>query len=212
MRQSRIRSWFRTGAFSIFAAILGLGGYLGYLQLSGNFHTVIEGELYRSAQPDAADIETYAKTYGIRTIVNLRGASEKAGWYAEEVSAAKRLGLTHLNFRMSASKQLNDAQVKQLVALMKDAPKPILIHCRSGADRTGLAAGLYSSQIAGTSEEIAERQLSLYFGHVGIPVISSAYAMDRTWESFDHLSSRERIASNALVTGSPDILQYDVDL
>lgn len=202
MEQSRVRSWFRMGVSAIFAAALGLGGYLGYLQLSGNFHTVIDGELYRSAQPGAADIETYAKTYGIRTIVNLRGEDDKAGWYAEEVSAAKRLGLTHLDFRMSASRQLSEAEADRLVTMMRDAPKPILIHCRSGSDRTGLAAGLYSSEISGMSEEIAERQLSLYFGHIGIPVISSAYAMDRTWERLEHHSWRDRIA----------LLTTDIDL
>ncbi len=179
------RKWLRKGAAAIGLTALGLGAYLGFLQLSGNFHTVIAGELYRSAQPSAAQIEDYAQTYGIRTIVNLRGASKDAPWYIDETSTAQRLGIRHIDFRMVASRGLTAEQADQLVALLKDAPKPILIHCQGGADRTGLASVIYSQQIAGIATEKAERQLSLFFGHIGLPHISRAYAMDQTWEMLE---------------------------
>ncbi len=179
------RKWFRRGAAAIGLTVLGIGAYLGLLQLSGNFHTVIAGELYRSAQPTAAQIKDYAQTYGIRTIVNLRGASKDATWYTDETSTAQRLGIRHIDFRMVASRGLTAEQADQLVALLKDAPKPILIHCQGGADRTGLASVIYSQQIAGLPVDKAERQLSLFFGHIGLPHISRAYAMDRTWEMLE---------------------------
>lgn len=47
---------------------------------------------------------------------------------------------------------------------MRDAPKPILVHCLSGADRTGLASVMYSQQIANMKEDVAGRQLSFAFG------------------------------------------------
>jgi protein tyrosine/serine phosphatase len=176
--------WLRNGAAAIGIAALGLGGYLGYLQLSGNFHTVIAGELYRSAQPTAAQIEDYAQKYGIRTIVNLRGASN-AAWYADETATAERLGIKHIDFSMRASKGITAEQADQLVALLKDAPKPILIHCQAGADRSGLVSVIYSQRIAGMPEEKAEKQLSIYFGHVGLPIVSKTYAMDRSWEMLE---------------------------
>lgn len=179
------RKWLRNGATAIGITVLGLGGYLGFLQLSGNFHTVIAGELYRSAQPTTSQLERYARDYGIRTIVNLRGASRNASWYSDEISTAQRLGIKHIDFRMAASKGLTAAQADQLVALLKDAPKPILIHCQAGADRTGLVSVIYSQRIAGIPTEKAERQLSLYFGHVGLPHVSNTYAMDRTWEMLE---------------------------
>jgi protein tyrosine/serine phosphatase len=182
---TRMKKWLRNGAAAIGLGVLTVGAYLGFLQLSGNFHTVIDGELYRSAQPTAGQIEDYARRYGIQTIINLRGASDDASWYADEVATATRLVINHMDFRMLASRQLTAEEAEALVAMLRDAPKPILIHCRGGADRTGLASVLYSQRIAGIPTSKAEQQLSLYFGHVGVPMLSAAYAMDLTWEMLE---------------------------
>jgi protein tyrosine/serine phosphatase len=163
-----------------------LGCYLGALQLTGNFHEVLPGELYRSAQPTANDIAAYSREHGIKTIVNLRGRN-KGAWYSQEVAAAKQAGIEHIDFKMSASHQLTLDQTHQLIALLRDAPKPILIHCQAGADRTGLVSVIYLQQIAGVDEETAERQLSLRYGHIGIPYLSSAFAMDESWENLEKI-------------------------
>jgi protein tyrosine/serine phosphatase len=176
--------WKRIGLGSGAIALL-FGAYLGGLQLTGNFHEVLPGELYRSAQPSAADIAAYSQEHGIRTIVNLRGENDKWDWYRQELAASKEAGITHIDFKMSASKQLTMDQAHQLVALLRDAPKPILIHCLSGSDRTGLASLLYLQQIAGVDEKTAEKQLSIRYGHIGIPYLSAAYAMDETWENIE---------------------------
>ena len=74
----------------------------------------------------------------------------------------------------------------QLLDIMKNAPKPILIHCKAGADRSGIVSAIYGRAVAGWSEESAERQLSVYFGHIGIPYLSSTYALDESWEKLEH--------------------------
>lgn len=176
------RRWRIPAAFGI-AALL-FGAYLGALQLSGNFHEVLPGELYRSAQPSGADIDTYAARYGIKTVLNLRGENT-ANWYMQETEAAKKAGITHINYPLSASRDVTPEQAHELLALMRDAPKPILIHCQAGADRTGLVSVLYLQQIAGIDEETAEEQLSVRFGHIGIPHLSSTFAMDRSWENLE---------------------------
>ncbi|TCR76693.1 tyrosine phosphatase family protein [Rhizobium sp. BK376] len=163
----------------------GCGAYVGYLQVSGNFHQVIPGELYRSGQPSAEDLGAYVQTYGIKTVVNLRGFHPEKAWYRDEVAMSKGLGVTHIDFGISASKDLPAEKAAQLVAFMKSAPKPILVHCQSGADRSGLVAALYVHQVAGQSEETARGQLSFYYGHVGIPLLSAAYAMDRSWQAIE---------------------------
>ncbi len=169
----------------ILLAGLTLGGYAGYLQLTGNFHTVVAGQFYRSAQPSPAQLERYIRDHGIKTVINLRGNAGYAKWWAEEVAVSERLGVKHVDFGMSASKILSTEKADQLVAIMRDAPKPILVHCLSGSDRTGLASVLYSAQVANIKEDVAERQLSFVFGHVGIPKLSAAYAMDETWSNLE---------------------------
>jgi protein tyrosine/serine phosphatase len=169
------------------------GGYAGYLQLTGNFHTVVAGQLYRSAQPSSAQLERYIRDNGIKTVINLRGSSGNAKWWAEEVAVSDRLGVRHVDFGMSAYKILTADRADKLLAIMRDAPKPILIHCLSGSDRTGLASVLYSQQIANVKEDVAETQLSFAFGHVGIPYLSSAYAMDESWSDLEkHYGLDER--------------------
>jgi protein tyrosine/serine phosphatase len=186
------RSRLRFPAAVVFATIALAGLYAGYLQLSGNFHTVIAGEFYRSAQPSSEQLADYVKAHGIKTVINLRGQNDNASWYVQEREEAARLGVQHIDFRMSASKILSPAQADELVAIMRSAPKPILVHCLSGADRTGLVSVIYSQKVAGIDEEVAERQLSFYYGHLGIPYLSSAYAMDRSWQGLEtHFGLRE---------------------
>ncbi|MBB3397382.1 MULTISPECIES: tyrosine-protein phosphatase [unclassified Rhizobium] len=162
--------------------------YPAYLQLAGNFHTVIKGELYRSAQPSPRLLETYVRENGIKSIINLRASGDKGTWYSAEVATSQQLGVTHVDFPMSASKVMSSERADELVKLMASLPKPILIHCQAGADRSGLAAALYSNRIAGRDEETSEGQLSFYFGHVSIPGLSAAYAMDESWENFEQHS------------------------
>jgi protein tyrosine/serine phosphatase len=79
---------------------------------------------------------------------------------------------------------LTEAQAAELVQLMRDAPKPVLIHCQGGADRTGLASALYLAAIEKRSESAAKGQMSIIYGHIPLP-ITHAYAMDRTFEKLE---------------------------
>ncbi|WP_128254650.1 hypothetical protein [Falsirhodobacter deserti] len=58
-----------------------------------------------------------------------------------EIAASDALGLKHDDFGLSASKGLDQAKAEQLIALLRDAPKPVLIHCKSGSDRPGQTHG-----------------------------------------------------------------------
>lgn len=180
----RRRGWpARLGLLGV-VSLLGLGFYLGGLQVTGNFHTVIPQELYRSAQPSPTQITAYAAAYGIRSIVNLRGPNPGRDWYEAERATAQLLGIQHVDFAMSAKRPLDDARAAQLIALLRAVPKPVLIHCQAGADRTGLASALYLAAIAGQGEEAAEGQLSVLYGHVGLPMLGP-YAMDTTFERME---------------------------
>lgn len=173
-------------AFAAIAVLfVGITLYAVAVQASGNFATVAAGEVYRSNQITAERLAQYSDAYGIRTVLNLRGAHPGEAWYDEERRAAAELKIEVIDFGLSAQRELTDEQVDALVAILKDAPKPLLIHCRSGADRTGLASLMYQALIAGIDEDRAERQLSLRFGHFSIPMLSQAWPMDETWERIE---------------------------
>lgn len=172
-------------ALALLLPLAVVGAYLGYLQLSGNFHVVREGQLYRSAQPTAAQLRAYVRNYGIRTVINLRGRNDKAGWYQAEMAESRALGVRHIDFRMSASRELTRDEASQLLSILRDAPRPILIHCRGGSDRSGLVAAIFLHDVAGEDIGVAKWQLSLIYGHIGIPYLSSAFAMDESWDMLE---------------------------
>lgn len=158
--------------------------YLGVLQWSGNFHEIIPGELYRSAQLEPGDIAHYSQKYKLRSVLNLRGENYGSPWYDAEVREAAQIGVQHIDFRMSSSKELDKEQVFALIDVMRQAPKPMLIHCRAGADRTGLAAAFYLAGIANRSEMSSEMQLWPIYGHLPFSFLG-AFAMNRTFETFE---------------------------
>jgi protein tyrosine/serine phosphatase len=170
----------RTGVCLGLVATLALG-WAGYLRATGNFHAVEEGVLYRSAQLDGHDFKDRIRTHGIRTVINLRGENARRQWYVDEMKAASDTWVRHIDFPLSASQELTDVQVRQLLSMLRDSPTPILIHCQGGADRSGLASALYKLVIARRSKAEAASQLSFRYGH--FPWLGSGTdAMDRTFE------------------------------
>lgn len=128
-----------------------------------NFEKVSDG-VYRSNHPDHKRFEAYARM-GIKTVLNLRGAGKNPHYLFEAESCAA-LGLTLKTVHMSAR---NAPRVDRLLALIeafKTLERPFLIHCKSGADRTGLAAALYLMVHDGLPLEVAKRQLSFRYLHI----------------------------------------------
>ncbi len=169
----------------------GLPLYFGALQIAGNFHTAVAGKLYRSAQPSAADLAGYVRAYGIKTVINLRGAHPGEPWYDEEMRAARELRLYHIDIALSARREPGPARLLALEKALREAPAPILVHCKGGADRSGLAAALYVLEVEHGSPEAAAGQLSLAYGH--FPYLwSRTGAMDRAFERAARLYAKGR--------------------
>ena len=101
------------------------------------------------------------------------------------MAESARLGLVHADFALSASREVTNVEAVQLIALMRTLPKPLLIHCQHGSDRTGLLAALYLAAIKGEDAETADQQLSLYYGHFAVPYLSAAYPMDESWDRLE---------------------------
>ena len=174
--------------FSLLCAFVLGGGYLLSLRFSGNFNPVVMGELYRSGQITPQQLDDYTAKYGVKTVVNLRGDSQGSSWYEAEIAESRRLHIDHIDFRLSARQELSSERAEELLALLRTARKPILIHCEAGADRSGLVSALYLAIVKHRSPAVAERQLSIRFGHFSLPFIAE-YAMDRSFTKLEHALS-----------------------
>ena len=164
----------------LLALVLALGGYALYALATDNFHTVVPGQVYRSGQMDADDFSHYIQKYGIKSILNLRGENPTTHWHQAEIATAARLNVAHYDRSLGSGTPLTLEQMDELVNLLREAPKPILIHCNGGADRSGLVSALYCYAIDGENPEQADKQLTVWYGH--IPLIRpKVIAMDNSF-------------------------------
>ena len=157
-------------------------GYYFYVRISTNFHPITDGEAYRSAQLSGADLENYIQQYNIRSVLNLRGSSEGLPWYQEEIKTSSRRNVVHYDIALSAEREPSPRDVQKLMEIFSAAPRPILIHCKAGADRSGLVAAMWKVVVDKQSKAEAEKQLSLKFGHISF---GKTEAMDRFFRSWN---------------------------
>jgi protein tyrosine phosphatase (PTP) superfamily phosphohydrolase (DUF442 family) len=129
-----------------------------------NFHEVLPGQLYRSGQLSRSHLQAHAHLNGIRTVINLRGPNQQEDWYREEIAAARDFGLVHVDLPID-SLFPTKPELCQVVDVLETCPKPVLIHCQSGIDRTGIASALACLLLDDTgTPEKALSQLNWRFG------------------------------------------------
>ena len=167
-------------SMTVFSLLLLLtGSYFLYMEEQGNFHAVTPGEAYRSAQLDKDELESYINNYHLKSILNLRGKNPDSDWYNEEVKVSSEHGIVHYDMALSASSELTPKEVQVLLEIFNSAPLPILIHCKSGADRSGLVSAMWKVNVDKISKAEAKKQLSIVYGHIPIGPTS---AMDQFFE------------------------------
>jgi protein tyrosine/serine phosphatase len=129
-----------------------------------NFAEVAPGRLYRCNHPTPGRLARLMRRYGLKTLINLRGKTS-TGADALSRAAAAQLGLDFVDMSLESRGAPQRDRILRLQAIYRDMRAPALLHCKSGADRAGLAAGLFVLFEGGTARE-ALRQLSWRFGHI----------------------------------------------
>ena len=120
-------------------------------------------EFWRSAQPTPRQVAWFAGRGG-RTIVNLRGGREHGSWPLER-EACQRHGIALVDFVVRSREAPERDAVAGAARFLDGLSYPILVHCKSGADRAGLFSALYLILREGATAAQARRQLSPRFGH-----------------------------------------------
>jgi protein tyrosine/serine phosphatase len=159
-----------------------LGVCLG-LRFSENVHVVAPGLVYRSAQLWPEELEYVIADYGIRSIISLVPPEPEQPWYQGEISVSTAHQIARYEVPLSRGVQPTASQLRDLIAVLRDAPKPLLIHSKSGADRVGLAAAIFQYVIAARPADEAGRQLSIRYGHLPF-ILHETEAMDASFEEF----------------------------
>jgi protein tyrosine/serine phosphatase len=130
-----------------------------------NIHPVADG-VWRSAQPSPRHLR-WAKRQGIRTILNLRGRRDTCGSYILEREECARLGLTLVDFPIRSRSPLDRETLRAAGKIFDTIEYPVMLHCKSGADRAGFMATLYLFLKAGVPlRQAMKKHLSLTYGHL----------------------------------------------
>jgi rhodanese/phosphatase family protein len=131
----------------------------------GNWAAVAPGVLYRCNHPTPGRLAAATRRHGLQTLINLRGEAVRNGADALTREAAARLGLDLIDFSLQSRRAPTRVEILGLAEIYRGMRIPGLIHCKSGADRAGLAAGLFVLVNGGTVDA-ALRHLALRFGHL----------------------------------------------
>lgn len=119
---------------------------------------------WRAAQPAPHQVRDAARL-GVRTIVNLRG-ERLCGSYWLEQEACRRYGVKLVNFQIRSRAAPTPAEIRGARDLFESIEYPMLMHCKSGADRAGLMSVLFRYFKDGVPLEEATKELSLWYGHI----------------------------------------------
>lgn len=122
------------------------------------------GGMSRENQPNPKRIAVWAKE-GIKTVINLRGESPK-GFYLLEREACEKHGLNLVNFRMFSRDTHMPYKIRAAKEMFDMIEYPAVMHCKSGADRTGVMGVLYKHFKMDEPITAALEQLSLKYMHV----------------------------------------------
>jgi protein tyrosine phosphatase (PTP) superfamily phosphohydrolase (DUF442 family) len=148
---------------------------------SANFHSVSDGKFYRSAQLTKDELKLAIESLGIRTVINLRGEST-AQWYQDESAVTSEHGVQLVDIPANTFEIPNREDLIKLLDTYKNAPRPILVHCARGIDRTGEASAIYQMIYENKTRAEALDMLSARFGYSALLVPAKLYFIKNVWQ------------------------------
>jgi protein tyrosine/serine phosphatase len=124
-----------------------------------NFGRVTDN-LYRGGQPTSDGFQTL-HTMGVGIVVNFR---EEGTEVTTEKRQVESLGMKSVDIPWSANRDPSSAQVIEFLDLVRANPDTkIYVHCRRGADRTGVMVAAY--RIAVEHKPVAEAVSEMHHYH-----------------------------------------------
>jgi protein tyrosine/serine phosphatase len=127
-----------------------------------NFCVVTPGTLWRGETPTRADAQWLVE-HGLRTVISLQ-LDVRGSFEAVHLDPGVVGSVTYFRVRDFLATQVLthrhlDDHVAEVLAIIQKAPKPVLISCRAGVDRTGVIAAAYRVLVDGESPEQAIKEM-----------------------------------------------------
>lgn len=143
--------------------VYGYNGESPHPKLPKNFFQV-DKELYRSGQPDEDEFETLYSFHNIRSVLNLRkDRSDKEDIKAINQIRKNPIALYELSLKTG---KITEHDLIQILRIIRKAPKPLLIHCWQGSNRTSCAVAAYRIAFQNwTVEDAIEELMKPEYGH-----------------------------------------------
>ena len=156
--------------------------FFSHLDLSFSDHGILRvlwtslanlpGEMYRCNQPSPNQIERYKKNLNIKTIINLRGERHCSSYYLEKECCEKN-NTKLCNFPITSRDLPSRKTINRFLILLDNIEYPAIMHCKSGADRAGIAASLYlmykyKYNIVDAIKQLSFRHLHIKYAKTGI--------------------------------------------
>ena len=106
------------------------------------FYAVVENKVYRSAQLSSKKLQRIIDSKQIKSIINLRGPELDDNWYQKEKEIAAQYNVDIFDIDFSADELPDCIHLNRLVDVLYSARQPILLHCKHGVDRSGMASAI----------------------------------------------------------------------
>ena len=127
-----------------------------------NFCVITPGMLWRGETPTRADAKWLVE-HGVRTVISLQ-LDVRPSFESARLDPGVVDSVTYFRVRDFVATQVLthrhlDDHVAEVLAIIQEAPKPVLISCRAGVDRTGVIAAAYRILVDGKSQEEAIKEM-----------------------------------------------------
>jgi hypothetical protein len=131
--------------------------------------------VYRSEQPSAAQFAELQRLYGIRSVVKLNTALPGDGGHD-----ALAPGMELADDPLLPAGPVSHEDLIDALDDVDTAPKPVLVHCAHGEDRTGLVVGLYRVR-HGSMVQAAWSEMLVYGFHDDLIGLTEAFRREVGW-------------------------------
>ncbi len=99
----------------------------------------VDPHVYRGAQPSDEGFQYLAKL-GVKTVIDLREADQRSKAEEALVTAA---GMKYVNVPMMGLAAPTDAEISRILGILEGDGGTVFVHCKRGADRTGVVIAAY---------------------------------------------------------------------